>query len=310
MRSWLPPLLTLLACAPRALPRDEAPGVEVAVTVDDLPLHGPLLEGQTRMDLARTMTAVFRAHGLPPVHGFVNGAAVEGNPWSEEVLAIWKKAGHLLGNHSWAHRNLDDTPLEQYLADIARNEPLLARLEPNPAAWHVYRYPYLHEGADLEKRRAVRRALAERGYTIAEVSLDGDDWAFSSPLARCAAKHDAAAMAQLRADFIAVQVDELRRMRALGKILEQRELRHVLLLHLGVADVDALDGLLTAYEREGVRWVTLERALADPFYAQDPDIAFKSGAAFPYVVARARGVKVEPPIYQRGLEERLETICR
>jgi hypothetical protein len=155
----------------------------------------------------------------------------------------------------------------------------------------------------------VRAYLKAHGYRIAEVSIDADDWAFSSPLARCAAQKNAVEMEKLRAEFIAVHVDELRRMRALGQTLEGREIRQVVLLHLGIADVDALDGLLTAYEREGVKWVSLDRALEDPFYAVDPDIGFKAGAAFPYVVARSRGVKVEPPIYARGLEERLEATC-
>jgi peptidoglycan-N-acetylglucosamine deacetylase len=305
----LAPLALLLGCAPRAV-GGPAAAVEVAVTVDDLPVHGPLLDGQSRVGLARRFLQVFRAHRLPPVHGFVNGARLEAEPASEQVLTLWRGAGQRLGNHGWAHLGLDDTPLDEYRANITRNEPLLARLEPDATAWHFFRYPFLYEGRTLEARRAVRRFLAEQGYAIAEVSLDADDWAFSPPLARCAARGDAAAQAQLRADFVAVHLDELRRMRRLGQALEHRELRHVLLLHLGAADADALDELLTAFEREGVTWVSLERALADPFYAFDPDLASAAGAAFPYRVARARGVPVEPPIYARGLEERLEALCR
>lgn len=141
------------------------------------------------------------------------------------------------------------------------------------------------------------------------MSIDADDWAFSSPLTRCLAQGNTSEVERLHAEFISTSVDELRRMRELGQQLEHREVRQVLLLHLGIADVEALDGLLTAYEREGAHWVTLERALADPFYAVDPDVAFRAGAAFPYVVARARGVKVTVPIYARGLEERLEAVC-
>ena len=301
-------LLLLAACALRPAAPVAAP-VEVSVTVDDLPLHGALIDGWTRVELAQRMVKTFQAHGLPPIYGFVNAGKVEAEPSSRAVLDAWKAGGQRFGNHSYAHRNLDETPLEDYLADIARNEALLSQLE-SPAVWHVYRYPYLHEGKELEKRRAVRTYLKAHGYRIAEVSIDADDWAFSSPLARCAAQQNTAQLEKLRAEFVAVHVDELRRMRALGRTLEGREIRQVLLLHLGVADVDALDELLTAYEREGVKWVSLDRALDDPFYAVDPDIGFKAGAAFPYVVARARGVKVEPPIYARGLEERLEATCR
>ncbi len=303
-------LLLLAACthSPTTAP-PTVREVEVAVTVDDLPLHGPLLPGQTRLDLARGMLAVLARHHLPPVVGFVNGVRVEAFPDTRAVLETWRAAGQPLGNHGWSHRNLDQTELEPYLADITANEPLLEQLEPDAAARHFYRYPFLHEGADAARRRAVRDFLRQHGYRTAEVSLDGDGWAFSEPRVRCAAKGDQATLHRLHEQFVEVHVDELRRMRALGLQLEHRELRHVLLLHLGVAEVDALDGLLTAYEHEGVRWVSLGRALDDPFYAIDPDQGFRGGAAFPYLVAKARGVEARP-IYLRGLEEQLEQVCR
>jgi hypothetical protein len=71
-----------------------------------------------------------------------------------------------------------------------------------------------------------------------------------------------------------------------------------------------MDALLSAYEREGVAWIDLRTALADPFYAADPGLPAAYGAAFPYMVAKARGVSVAPPIFARGLEERLERTCR
>jgi hypothetical protein len=92
--------------------------------------------------------------------------------------------------------------------------------------------------------------------------------------------------------------------------LEHREVAQVLLLHVGLADAETLDALLTAYEKEGARWVTLQQALADPVYAFDPDQPMKGGTGFLYFVAKARGVTTDPPIYARGLEERLEQICR
>jgi hypothetical protein len=105
-------------------------------------------------------------------------------------------------------------------------------------------------------------------------------------------------------------VEELRRMRELTRTLEQREVRHVLLLHLGVADEDALDELLTRYERDGVRWIDLPTALADPFFAEDPALPSPSGMAFPYRVAQARGVVSAAPVFARDLEERLDKTCR
>jgi hypothetical protein len=116
-------------------------------------------------------------------------------------------------------------------------------------------------------------------------------------------------MAQLRQMFVNIHVNELRQMRQVTRQLEGRDVRHVLLLHAGVADADAIDELLTAYEKEGVRWIDLATALSDPFYARDPAQLVRFGAALPYLVARARKVAIGPSKVPRDLGRTLEAIC-
>ena len=93
------------------------------------------------------------------------------------------------------------------------------------------------------------------------------------------------------------------------RLLAGRDVKHVLLLHVGAADADAIDELLTAYEREGVRWIDLPTALSDPFYAEDPHRPWTNGAAFPYAIARGRSVAL-PPSPPRPAEDKLATTCR
>jgi hypothetical protein len=71
-----------------------------AVTVDDLPVHGPLISGVNRVLIAERFIEAFRRHGLPPVYGFVNGLRVDEHPESEEVLSLWVRAGNRVGNHT------------------------------------------------------------------------------------------------------------------------------------------------------------------------------------------------------------------
>ena len=67
---------------------------------------------------------------------------------------------------------------------------------------------------------------------------------------------------------------------------------------------------MTAFEAEGVQWVGLRAALADPFYAPTPHAPVRSGSALPYVLARERGLTIEPPVWARGLEAQLNAVCR
>ena len=47
-------------------------------------------------------------------------------------------------------------------------------------------------------------------------------------------------------------------------------IRHILLLHVGAFDSYMADALLTAYENAGVKWVTLDAALQESVYREEP----------------------------------------
>src|SRR5579885_870184 len=70
---------------------------KIAFTFDDLPAHGPLPPGITRKAIAAKILAAFRDEHMPPVYGFVNGAAIEKNPGDATVLTMWHDAANPLG---------------------------------------------------------------------------------------------------------------------------------------------------------------------------------------------------------------------
>jgi peptidoglycan/xylan/chitin deacetylase (PgdA/CDA1 family) len=293
---------------PHTSERQVAEPIQIAVTVDDLPVHGPTPPGVSRLAMTERLLGAFAAHGLPPVYGFVNGKRVDDDPQTEAVLRRWVAAGHQLGNHAWSHPSLNDSALDAYLADVRRGEEILARVAPGQT-WKVFRYPFLQEGDTVEKRDGVRRFLKESGYLVAEVTIDADDWAYNPPFVRCAERSDQSALNLLRRSFVRTHVEELRRMRAVTRALAGRDVPQVLLLHAGAADADGIDALLTAFEAEGARWVSLPAALADPFYAPATHMPVRSGSALPYVLAGERGLKIDPPVWARGLEAQLRTVC-
>jgi peptidoglycan-N-acetylglucosamine deacetylase len=297
------------AAGPAAPARGESARLQVAITVDDLPVHGPAFEGIDREAIAERMLATFAAHRVAPVFGFVNGKRVDDDPRTEAILRKWIGAGHPLGNHTWSHPSLNATALPEYFADIERGEAILERLGAL-GSWKPFRYPFLFEGNTIEKRDRVRAFLRERGYTAAPVSIDGNDWAYNPPYGRCVERGDRATAARLITEFVDVHVAELRNMRTLTSALVGRDIKHVLLLHIGAADAAAIDALLTAYEREGVQWIDLRTALADPFYSLDTAQAFSFGAAAPYRIAKERGVRTPPSTFDPEAERRLDATCR
>ncbi len=302
MRVW--PTLLLAACAART--PAPLPTIEMAVTVDDLPAHGSLPAGLSREQVVERMLAAFRAHRLPPVYGFVNGAKLEKLPEGERILRRWLDAGNPLGNHTWSHASLNEMSAEAWLSDVARNEPLLEGLDPS-GSWKMFRYPFLFEGDEPAKKSAAKSSLRERGYAIAEVTIDADDWAYNAAYVRCLARGDAAAAEELRRGYVKAHLDELGYVRQLTRELAGHDVRHVLLQHIGALDADRMDSLLTAYEAEGVRWIDLRTALADPFYDMQQLRAMKAGASLPYLLLPGRDV--HPPPRPAGTEERLDQLC-
>jgi peptidoglycan-N-acetylglucosamine deacetylase len=282
--------------------------LEVAVTVDDLPVHGPAFAGMNRRALEERFLAAFAAHHLPPVYGFVNGKGVDDDPATEAILRRWIESGNLLGNHTWSHPSLNKTALPDYLADVRAGERILKKLTPD-GDWKLFRYPFLQEGDTAEKQDGVRSFLSHEGYAIAQVTIDADDWAYSPPYVRCKEKHDDDALVKLHQSFVAGHVEELRRVRAFTRGFAQHDVPQILLLHLGAADANAIEDLLTAYEAEGAHWIGLRAALADPFYAEQTQ-PNPFGSSLPYRIAHNHGVDMEPPVWARGLEQRLAATCR
>jgi peptidoglycan-N-acetylglucosamine deacetylase len=177
---------------------------KVAITFDDLPLNGDLPPGVTRMQIARDVVALLNSRHLPSAYGFINAKKLEGNPDAAEALKIWA-AAESVGNHTYGHLNLNGNPAEAFEREIDQNEPTLELLAGKDSNWHWFRYPFLHEGDEIEKRRAVRAYLQAHGYRVAQVTLDWEDYLWNSAYARCAAKNDAQSIAWLKSSYLSIE---------------------------------------------------------------------------------------------------------
>ena len=278
----------------------------MAVTFDDLPVHGAMPPGMTRLEITHSILKTLRREKLPAVYGFINGGRGADDPSSLSVLQAWRQAGQPLGNHTWAHLDLNKETAEQFEAEVLRNEPLLRSLMGN-GDWHWLRYPFLHEGDTVEKRRAVRSWLAAHGYKIAEVSMDFEDYLWNEPYARCVAMHDEASIAKLHDTYLAVADQYYGVFRELSRLVYGRDVKYVLLMHVGAFDARMLPELLQLYRAKGVKFISLPNALSDPAYRDDPDIGEPSGGAFLELMTQKNKLKF--PANSKPYKE-LEAMCR
>lgn len=257
----------------------------IAITVDDLPAHGPLPAGVDRLKVAGQMIGTLLSQNVPAT-GFVNGSFGADDRQSPLVLAAWRAAKLSLGNHSYSHGHLDQVGAAAFLADLDKNERFVAG-QPRR-----FRYPFLEEGRDPAVRDAVRKGLASRGYRIAAVTLSFDDYAYNDPYVRCLTQGDDKAVAALEARYLESARADAVRARAITKATLGRDVPHVLLLHIGAFTARMMPRLLDLYRGMGFSFVALDTAQKDPFYAA---INPKKPGPSPTMDALARQMTTPPP---------------
>jgi peptidoglycan/xylan/chitin deacetylase (PgdA/CDA1 family) len=279
---------------------------QIAFTWDDLPAHSALPPGESRVETGRKLIAAMKAAGMPPVYGFVNGIAIQREPNSEPMLDDWRKAGFFLGNHTWSHMNLNTSSLADWEADLLKNEPTLKQ-HAGASDWHWLRYPFLAEGDTPAKRTEARKFLAKHNYKIAAVAMSFGDYMWNEPYARCVAKNDRTAIAQLESSYLEAAAADADFRRAMAKALFGHDIPYVLLMHVGAFDARMLPRLLDLYRNRGFSFVTLESAEKDAFYTSSLDPSLSEQPDSLESALNARHIPL-PPRPEPAIDP--NTLCR
>jgi peptidoglycan-N-acetylglucosamine deacetylase len=279
---------------------------KLAITMDDLPANGMLPPGVTRAETTRNVLAILKKRHVPPVYGFINAKKLEGSADGAEALKLWA-AAEPVGNHTYAHMDLEQNTAEAFEREIEGDEPALELLTKKDA-WHWLRYPYLHEGDTVEKRRAVRAYLKARGYKIAQVTLDWEDYLWNTAYARCVAKNDKNSIAWLRSSYLSTASEFLDLGREQAKLIYGHEINYVLLMHLGAFSSTILPDALDLLKKKGFKLVTLEEAESDTAYEGDPDVGLHDAGTLLDQWMQVKQIKY--PDHAEKPYKELESVCQ
>ncbi len=260
------------------LPPEQALVREMAVTFDDLPAVSVAKGDPASLSsFTDRLLANFTTSQVPVV-GFVNegkltapGEGLEGQGDRIALLAKWLSAGFELGNHTYSHRSLNDLPLEEFEADVVRGEPATAALlGGHGLRLRYFRHPFLQVGLDLKKREAFEAWLRMRGYTVAPVTIDNDDYIFAAVYARALRAGDPVLARKTGEAYLAYMDAVFDFAEGLSQALFGRPIRHVLLLHASELNAHYAGKLFERLGQRGYRFVPLARALQDAAYGS-PD---------------------------------------
>jgi peptidoglycan/xylan/chitin deacetylase (PgdA/CDA1 family) len=243
----------------------------------------------------RKLMKEFTRHKVP-VTGFVIQKSVEnlGLASGTEILREWTRRGFDLGNHTYAHPDSNNLTIEQYEDQITRGEaafvPVMKAAGRKP---EFFRFPFNHTGDTKEKRDALAAFLAQRGYRLAPCTMETSDWMFNNAYVRMLARHDHAAAARLRADYLVFTSAQIDYFAGLNTQVLGYEPPEIMLLHDNKLNADVIGKVLALFEKKQYRWISLAQAESDLVYQLPDSIVTKYGPMWGYRWARERGVKVD-----------------
>ncbi|HVF49600.1 MAG TPA: polysaccharide deacetylase family protein [Pyrinomonadaceae bacterium] len=281
----------------------------VAVTFDDLPATSPSADPRAVREMTRTLLGRVTSNRVPAV-GFVNEGKLWRNGKADDALVatlkMWLDAGLELGNHTYSHPDLNTTPLDAYQANVVDGEKHTRSLmERKKLKLRYFRHPFLHAGATPETKRAFEKFIAARGYRVAPVTIDNDEYVYAAVYQEAKESGDAQTMRRVAEAYIPYMEVMFEFYEKYSRETLGYEIPQVLLLHANELNADTFDQLAAMMKRRGYRFVTLEEALKDQAYRLPDTYAGRRGLSWLHRWAVTKGSEKNPqhPSYPDWLQK-------
>jgi peptidoglycan/xylan/chitin deacetylase (PgdA/CDA1 family) len=284
---------------------------EVAITFDDL----PATPGNVQVaEINNKLIATITKHKIPAI-GFVNeGRLYEGGKLANMRVALlqkWIDAGLELGNHTYSHIQIDRASIAEYKNDVIDGERVTKKLlQAKGMKLRYFRHPQLRTGPTPEYEKELNQFLASRGYTVAPVTIDNQEWIYANAYAMALARNDQANVKLIVDEYLKYMELCFVFFEDLSKEFLGYEVKQTLLVHANRLNADHFDALVEMMRRRGYRFITLDDALKDPAY-QLPTTPSKRGDSWIHRWMVAKGLKQRPePREPEWLTHLIESYAR
>jgi len=231
---------------------------EIAITMDDLPLVASRMDTpanrQRSTERFTQIVETFQKYKVPVI-GFVIAGAIEKGQW--DFLEQFRKAGFMLGNHTYSHYDLNQVSVDKYIADIDRADKILTPIMTQPK---YFRYPYLAEG-NKDKKQKVYNYLKEHNYTIAPVTIDSKDFDFNAMLYKVPYRSRVNYIQKLKPRYLAYIWKQTLKAE---KSAHGKNAKQILLIHANLLNSYVLGDILEMYQKNGYKFISLTEALKNP----------------------------------------------
>ena len=257
---------------------------QLAITMDDFswrPNNARLTGEERNQAILKTL----QAHSLQAAL-FVIGGNIDSEA-GKRLLRKWNDAGHVIGNHTYSHRNYAAPSMTTpaYEQDILKAETLLQEFS---RFQKLFRFPMLKEGETDAKRDGLRSFLKKHGYRTGHVTIDNSDWIVDQRLTRRLTESPGADIGRYRDFYLEHMWDRAQYYDSLAQTTVGRSVKHTLLMHFNLLNALFLDDLLKMFKSKGWQLINAEDAFSDPVFAAQPKV-LPAGESIVWSLAKESG---------------------
>lgn len=257
---------------------------EIAITIDDFNWNKSLRLSPDERN--RAILQALSSHGDLKAALFVACKNADRDK-GKELLREWDRAGHVIANHSFSHKELNSGKItaEVFTADVARCDDIIKTY---PHFQRLFRFPYLKEGDTAAKRDAVRKFLEKHGYRNGHVTIDASDWAIEERLSVRLTKDPTADVKPYRDFYLTHMWERSLYYNDLSRKVLGRSVKHTILMHYNLLNALYLGDLLDMFKSKGWKLIDAQEAFKDPVFQAAPKIV-PAGESIIWALAKETG---------------------
>lgn len=276
----------------------QTPTRTMVVTIDDLPYVN--MSDAAYLPSAQAATAkilsTLKKYKVPAV-GFVNERHLEyGNDREARtaLLRQWVQSGMMLGNHTWSHPDFNRLTVEQFQEEIEKGDVVTRQLMKSRRPYQLYfRHPMTHTGDTVEKKEAIEKFLAARGYKVTPHTIENSDYIYNVGYAQAIQKGDKELAKRLHDAYLDFTIAATEFAEKISPQLFGREIPQILVIHSNDINADCLDEVLLRFTERGYKFVPLDKAMADPAYATKDSYVNKYGPTWFFRWSKSKGLDLD-----------------
>jgi peptidoglycan/xylan/chitin deacetylase (PgdA/CDA1 family) len=200
------------------------------------------------------------------------------------ILQSWNDRGHLIGNHSFAHKNYSHpkATFQWFKDDFLKNDSIIRNYSNYVK---LYRFPYLKQGETEEKVDSVQQLFSQLNYKIGHVTVDASDWYINGRLVKYIQSGETEKLEKFKSYYIKHLYNRAFYYDSLSSVFCSKKISHTILLHHNLAAALFLDDLIKFFKAQGWQVINADEALKDEFYTKESTL-LPSGESLVWSIAR------------------------